>query len=78
MIRKRGFESANPKRVSRQCEKFLIGQSRKLPLTVENWKYGTNRDEPGGTRLAGVAEESARRGPSAVQIKLLTAEAGRG
>src|ERR1017187_10410536 len=48
--------------VSRQCEKFLIGQSRKFLLTVENWKDGTNRDEPGGTRLAGVAEESARRG----------------
>src|SRR4051794_36136538 len=48
--------------VSRQSEKFLIGQSRKFRLTAENWKGGTNRDEPGGTRLAGVAKESAGRG----------------
>ena len=45
--------------MSRQYEKFLIGQSRKFLLTAENWKDGTNRDEPGGTRLAGVVEESA-------------------
>src|ERR1035437_3627739 len=42
--------------VSRQSEKFLIGQSRKFLLTAKNWKDGTNRDEPGGTRLAGVVE----------------------
>src|ERR1017187_5695365 len=47
--------------VSRQSEKFLIGQSRKFLLTAENWKDGTNRDEPGGTRLAGVAEAGAGR-----------------
>src|ERR1035438_2429338 len=34
--------------LSRQSEKFLIGQSRKFLLTAENWKDGTNRDEPGG------------------------------
>src|ERR1039458_5596888 len=45
--------------MSRQSEKFLIGQSRKFLLTAENWKDGTNRDEPGGTRLAGVAEAGA-------------------
>jgi hypothetical protein len=38
--------------VSRQSEKFLIGQSRKFLLTAENWKDGTSRNEPGGTRLA--------------------------
>src|ERR1017187_10154260 len=48
-------------RMSRQSEKFLIGQSRKFLLTAENWKDGTNRNEPGGTRLAGVAEACAGR-----------------
>src|ERR1019366_8602610 len=43
-------------RVSRQSEKFLIEQSRKFLLTAENWKDGTNRNEPGGTRLAGMVE----------------------
>src|ERR1700689_128432 len=47
--------------VSRQSEKFLIGQSRKFLLTTEDWKDGTNRDEPGGTRLAGMAEEGTGR-----------------
>src|ERR1700689_2751408 len=47
--------------VSRQSEKFLIGQSRKFLLTAEDWKDGTNRDEPGGTRLAGMAEEGTGR-----------------
>src|ERR1039457_3263911 len=47
--------------LSRASEKFLIGQSRKFLLTAENWKDGTNRDEPGGTRLAGVAEAGAGR-----------------
>src|SRR5271169_3333013 len=45
--------------LSRQSEKFLIGQSRKFLLTAKDWKGGTNRDEPGGTRLAGVAEAGA-------------------
>jgi hypothetical protein len=35
--------------VSRQSEKFLIGQSRKFLLTAERLKDGTNRDEPKGT-----------------------------
>src|ERR1035441_5686004 len=48
-------------RMSRQSEKFLIGQSRKFLLTAEDWKDGTNRNEPGGTRLAGVAEACAGR-----------------
>src|ERR1700688_2455839 len=47
--------------MSRQSEKFLIGQSRKFLLTAEDWKDGTNRDEPGGTRLAGMAEEGTGR-----------------
>src|SRR4051794_2179334 len=47
--------------VSRQSEKFLNGQSRKFLLTAKSWKGGTNRDEPGGTRLAGVAEAGAGR-----------------
>ena len=47
--------------VSRQSEKFPIGQSRKFLLTAKHWKGGTNRDKPGGTRLAGVAKESAGR-----------------
>src|SRR5664279_1275421 len=47
--------------MSRQSEKFLIGQSRKFLLTAENWKDGTNRNEPGGTRLARVAEACAGR-----------------
>src|SRR5208283_5266403 len=48
--------------MSRQSEKFLIGQSRKFLLTAKNWKGGTNRNEPGGTRLAGVAEAGTGRG----------------
>src|SRR5579863_6737986 len=47
--------------LSRQSEKFLIGQSRKFLLTAKDWKDGTNRDEPGGTRLAGMAEEGTGR-----------------
>src|SRR5205085_7857661 len=47
--------------MARQSEKFLSGQSRTVRLTAKNWKGGTNRDEPGGTRLAGVVEESAGR-----------------
>jgi ABC-type sugar transport system, periplasmic component len=35
--------------VSRQSEKFLIGQSRKFLLTAVRLKDGTNRDEPTGT-----------------------------
>jgi hypothetical protein len=46
--------------LSRQSEKFLIGQSRKFLLTAERLKDGTNRDEPRGTRLAGMAKASAR------------------
>src|SRR5271165_5504755 len=51
--------------MSRQSEMFLIGQSRKFLLTAEDWKDGTNRDEPGGTRLAGMVEEGAGRGDHA-------------
>src|ERR1039458_7815416 len=51
----------SPREVSRQSEKFLIGQSRKFLLTAKNWKGGTNRNEPGGTRLAGVVEAGAGR-----------------
>src|ERR1039458_8476021 len=47
--------------LSRQSEKFLIGQSRKFLLTAKNWKGRTNRDEPGGTRLAGVVEAGENR-----------------
>ena len=36
-------------RMSRQSEKFLIGQSRKFLLTAVRLKDGTNRDEPTGT-----------------------------
>jgi hypothetical protein len=35
--------------VSRQSEKFLIGQSRKFLLTAVRLRDGTNRDEPTGT-----------------------------
>src|ERR1035441_5830978 len=52
-------------RMSRQNEKFLIGQSRKFLLTAKNWKDGTNRNEPGGTRLAGVVEARAGRSHNA-------------
>jgi hypothetical protein len=48
--------------LSRQSEKFLIGQSRKFLLTAENWRGGTNRNEPGGTRLVGMADEGTGRG----------------
>src|SRR5580704_10771187 len=48
--------------VSRQSEKFLIGQSRKFLLTAKGWKDGTNRDEPRGTRQAGLVEASQGRG----------------
>jgi hypothetical protein len=40
--------------LSRQSEKFLIGQSRKFRLTAKGWKDGTNRDEPRGTGQVGV------------------------
>lgn len=43
-------------RVSRQSEKFLIGQSRKFLLTAVRQKDGTNRDEPGGTRRVELVE----------------------
>jgi hypothetical protein len=42
--------------VSRQREKFLIGQSRKFLLTAERLKDGTDCDEPRGTGQAGVVE----------------------
>src|SRR6266478_5410481 len=45
-----------PGQVSRQSEKFLIGQSRKFLLTAVRQKDGTNRDEPRGTGQVGVAE----------------------
>src|ERR1051326_3169291 len=47
--------------VSRQNEKFLIGQSRKFLLTAERLGYGTNRDEPRGTRLVGMVKAGPRR-----------------
>src|SRR5579864_7283689 len=48
--------------VSRQNEKFLIGQSRTFLLTQpQGWKDGTYRDEPRGTRLAGLVEARPRR-----------------
>src|SRR6266480_341384 len=47
--------------VSRQSDKFLIGQSRKFLLTADGLKDGTNRDEPRGTGLAGVVEAGPRR-----------------
>ena len=37
--------------LSRQSEKFLIGQSRKFLLTAVRLKDGTNRDEPTGGLL---------------------------
>src|SRR5580698_546123 len=39
--------------LSRQSEKFLIGQSRKFLLTAVRLKDGTNRDEPTGTSYFG-------------------------
>ena len=42
--------------VSRQSEKFLIGQSRKFLLTAEGLKDGTDRDEPKRTGQAGMVE----------------------
>jgi hypothetical protein len=39
----------NTIQMSRQSEKFLIGQSRKFLLTAVRLKDGTNRDEPTGT-----------------------------
>src|ERR1039457_5592136 len=47
--------------LSRQSEKFLIGQSRKFLLTAVRLKDGTNRDEPTGTGLVGLAETSQGR-----------------
>src|ERR1039458_2906706 len=47
--------------LSRQSEKFLIGQSRKFLLTAVRLKDGTNRDEPTGTGRAGLAETSQGR-----------------
>jgi hypothetical protein len=49
------------KKVSRQSDKFLIGQSRKFLLTADVLGDGTNRDEPRGTGLAGVVEAGPRR-----------------
>src|ERR1700677_1756837 len=46
------------RRMSRQSEKFLIGQSRKFLLTALRLKDGANRDEPRGTGQVGVAEAS--------------------
>src|ERR1700730_4405871 len=48
--------------LSRQNEKFLIGQSRKFLLTAERQRDGTNCDEPRGTRLVGVAKADQGRG----------------
>src|SRR6266446_9249084 len=42
--------------MSRPSEKFLVEPSRKFLLTAARLKDGTNRDEPRGTRQAGVAE----------------------
>src|SRR5947208_4154432 len=39
--------------MSRQSDKFLIGQNRKFLLTADGLGDGTNRDEPRGTGLAG-------------------------
>src|SRR5665213_908899 len=47
--------------VSRPGEKFLIEPSRKFLLTAVRLKDGTNRNEPRGTGLAGVAETSPGR-----------------
>src|SRR5271154_5807566 len=44
--------------MSRQSEKFLIGQSRKFLLTALRLKDGANRDEPRGTGPVRVAEAS--------------------
>src|ERR1039458_3828069 len=49
------------KRMSRQSEKFRFEQSRKFLLTAVRLKDGTNRDEPRGTRQAGLVEMSPRR-----------------
>src|SRR5665213_414859 len=48
--------------LSRQSEKFLIGQSRKFLLTALRLKDGTNRDEPRGTGQAGVVEAGKGQG----------------
>src|ERR1019366_2635426 len=48
-------------RLSRQSEKFRFEQSRKFLLTAVRLKDGTNRDEPRGTRQAGLVETSPRR-----------------
>src|ERR1700735_4902772 len=45
-------------RMSRPSEKFLIEPSRKFLLTAVRLKDGTNRDEPRGTRPAGVVKAS--------------------
>src|ERR1017187_1146446 len=42
--------------VSRPSEKFRFESSRKFLLTAVLLKDGTNRDEPGGTRLAEMVE----------------------
>src|SRR6266478_1214125 len=47
--------------MSRPSEKFLVEPSRKFLLTAARLKDGTNRDEPRGTRQAGVVEASERR-----------------
>src|ERR1035441_9322543 len=47
--------------MSRQSEKFLIGQRRKFLLTAVRLKDGTNRDEPTGAVWAGLAETSQGR-----------------
>src|ERR1700674_3866436 len=48
------------RRLSRQSEKFLTGQSRKFLLTAVRLKDGTNRDEPRGTGPVGLVEASGR------------------
>src|ERR1700722_6817699 len=48
--------------LSRQSEKFLIGQSRKFLLTAARLKDGTNRDESVGAGQAGMAEAGEGKG----------------
>src|SRR5258707_5698008 len=68
--------------VSRPGEKFLIEPSRKFLVTCARLKDGTNRDEPRGAGLAGLAETSpgwqddaARSGRSDGSERALGAEA---
>src|SRR6266849_1651220 len=53
--------------MSRQSEKFRFEQSRKFLLTAVRLKDGTNRDEPRGTRQAGLVETSPRRNHDAAR-----------